>query len=179
MLYAYIATPSCCHFSFSKHVVWLQTKLAILSPKWSARSGDIHELHGIPFYARCLQALEKVPCAWSVLVRLDQFPWFKHLSIALALLYNMSLEWSFPSSGSKVTGCQKFVQPRGASKRLLKGFMAYLKMNCKCWSQKCSLCCSKFLGPTCHYNAMWLTSKHFANHNLPSNAQLLKFSRPL
>ena len=32
---------------------------------------------------------------WHVLVRLDRFPWFNHHSIALVLLYNMSLEPSF------------------------------------------------------------------------------------
>ena len=59
--------------------------------------GDIHELCGNRFCACYSQALTKsASCKKEyVLVPLEGFPWFKHHSIALVLLYNIWLERSF------------------------------------------------------------------------------------
>ena len=81
--------------------------------------GDIHELRGKRFCACYSQALTKSASRkkWHVLVPLDGFPWFKHHSIALLLLYNIRLERSFSIERFQSYTASKnwkiSVQPRG------------------------------------------------------------------
>ena len=63
----------------------------------STATAFVHATHK-RFCAMCYsQALTKSASRkkWYVLVPLDGFPWFKHHSIALVLLYNIRLEQSF------------------------------------------------------------------------------------
>ena len=47
-------------------------------------------------HAICKHSKKNLPQKLHILVPLGRFPWFNHHSVALVLLYNMKLEWSFP-----------------------------------------------------------------------------------